>query len=101
MLRLLSFSLDRKEVHCPLLPDGFRTNPRWHSGAGWIPAGRKGGIGRFREGSGHDGREEKRGPQEVVWDGRNDEGKALPSGVYFCRLQGESFSASRKILLAQ
>jgi flagellar hook assembly protein FlgD len=29
--------------------------------------------------------------KEVVWDGRDEVGNVLPSGVYLCRLEGEGF----------
>jgi hypothetical protein len=40
------------------------------------------------------------GTAEVVWDGRDDAGRALPSGIYFAELRhgGESFR-SRVVLL--
>lgn len=39
------------------------------------------------------------GPHVVVWDGKNGEGSQVPSGIYLYRLDSESFSASRKMLL--
>jgi hypothetical protein len=39
------------------------------------------------------------GHHEYIWDGKNDKGDPLPSGVYFYRLQGEGFSSTRKMLL--
>jgi hypothetical protein len=33
------------------------------------------------------------------WDGRGDGGALAPAGVYFCRLRGESFAETRRILL--
>jgi len=35
------------------------------------------------------------------WDGRDDSGYELPSGVYFCRLQGGKWSDVRKIVLVR
>jgi hypothetical protein len=35
----------------------------------------------------------------LVWDGRSDTGLDLPSGVYFCRLEGPGEPVARKILL--
>ena len=35
----------------------------------------------------------------VEWNGRNDIGKALPSGVYFYRLSSGKFTATRKFIL--
>jgi hypothetical protein len=38
------------------------------------------------------------GPGSITWDGRNDRGKALPSGVYFYRLSGDGYEVNRKIV---
>jgi hypothetical protein len=38
------------------------------------------------------------GPHELVWDGRNDRGAPLPSGVYFARLQADGRHAEAKLL---
>lgn len=35
----------------------------------------------------------------VAWDGRDDRGGEMASGVYFLKLQGKNFSASRKLFL--
>ena len=35
----------------------------------------------------------------VVWDGRDDKGEVLPSGVYFCKLRCEENTQIRKILI--
>ena len=35
----------------------------------------------------------------VVWDGRNEQGKQVPSGVYFYRIDAEGYTATRKMLL--
>lgn len=35
----------------------------------------------------------------VSWDGRNEQGATVASGVYFLALQGKDFSASRKLFL--
>lgn len=35
----------------------------------------------------------------VVWDGRNDAGEGMPSGVYFVRLEAPSLTETRKVLL--
>jgi flagellar hook assembly protein FlgD len=36
----------------------------------------------------------------VSWDGRDDKGKIVPSGVYFCELKvGDDFSQTKKLLL--
>jgi len=35
----------------------------------------------------------------VQWNGRNDTGISLPSGVYFYQLSSADFTATRKIIL--
>jgi len=39
------------------------------------------------------------GVHTVVWDGRNDAGQSLGSGVYFYRVQTDKFSKTRKMIL--
>lgn len=39
------------------------------------------------------------GSYTVVWDGTTDSGMAVPSGLYFCRMQTEIFEQVRKITL--
>lgn len=39
------------------------------------------------------------GSYSVMWDGLSDTGKAVASGMYLCRLQAGSFTASMKMLL--
>jgi hypothetical protein len=39
------------------------------------------------------------GEKEVVWDGTNENGKPLSSGVYFYRLQTKDFVQARKMVL--
>jgi hypothetical protein len=39
------------------------------------------------------------GPGSARWDGRDDHGKPVASGVYFCRMSAKNFSASRKVVL--
>ena len=39
------------------------------------------------------------GPFDLQWDGRNDRGRALPSGVYFVQLKGEDAISTAKITL--
>ncbi len=40
-----------------------------------------------------------RGGSETAWDGRDESGKAVASGVYFCRMEAEGFATTRKIVL--
>jgi len=40
-----------------------------------------------------------RGSHKTAWDGRNERGEKVSSGVYFCRLRVGAFSASQKILM--
>jgi hypothetical protein len=39
------------------------------------------------------------GPYTVVWDGRNDSGQPVSSGVYFYKLVANSFSQTKKMVL--
>jgi len=39
------------------------------------------------------------GTHSVLWEGKNDEGKAISSGIYFYRLQTESVSEVRKMIM--
>ncbi len=39
------------------------------------------------------------GTYSVIWDGRNDSGNQVSSGIYFIRLKTGNFSATRKIIL--
>jgi len=41
------------------------------------------------------------GRHEVVWDGRNDRGREMPEGVYFCTLKAGSFEITQKTLLVR
>jgi hypothetical protein len=41
------------------------------------------------------------GLHSVSWNGRDDQGSALPSGVYFCTLESGGHSTSRKIVLTE
>jgi hypothetical protein len=39
------------------------------------------------------------GAYSIVWDGRNDAGRAVGSGIYFCRMESGQYAASRKLIL--
>ena len=39
------------------------------------------------------------GQYRVAWEGTDSRGRALPSGVYFCRMSAPGFSAVRKMVL--
>jgi hypothetical protein len=41
------------------------------------------------------------GPQEFVWDGRDDAGRLLPSGVYLAVLKTAGFTQSRRVVLVR
>jgi len=41
------------------------------------------------------------GIHSLTWDGRNDSGKQMASGVYFLRLETGAFNQTRKMLLAR
>ena len=34
----------------------------------------------------------------IEWDGDDDQGKVLPAGVYFCRLEADDFKTTKKIV---
>jgi len=46
-----------------------------------------------------DGARREAGEQNLVWDGRDDAGQALPSGVYLYRLEAGAQRATRKLTL--
>ena len=48
----------------------------------------------------HNGRLDE-GDQQILWDGHDDEGGAVQTGVYFVALQTESVSAHRKVVLTR
>ena len=39
------------------------------------------------------------GEHSVVWDGTDEEGRTLPAGVYFVRLEGQGFTSTTRIIL--
>jgi hypothetical protein len=39
------------------------------------------------------------GLKNFTWDGRDNQDRILPSGIYFCQLQAEGYKQSRKIIL--
>jgi hypothetical protein len=41
------------------------------------------------------------GIHQQLWDGRNDDGEMMPTGVYFYQLRSDNFSATKKMLLMQ
>ncbi len=41
------------------------------------------------------------GRQAVIWDGRNDAGRSVPSGMYLVGLRAGSYTEARKLLLAR
>ncbi len=41
------------------------------------------------------------GDHEVFWDGRDDQGAAVPAGIYFYRLAGPDRSETRKVVVAR
>ncbi len=41
------------------------------------------------------------GPGRVVWDGRGDDGRPAPSGVYLCRLSAGARTATTRVTLAR
>jgi len=45
--------------------------------------------------------EEKAGLHSIVWDGRDSNGRRLPGGVYFLRLETEDHQETKKLLLLE
>jgi hypothetical protein len=41
------------------------------------------------------------GTYEVIWDGRDDQGKEVASGIYFCKLKVGDSSQTRKMVLIE
>jgi hypothetical protein len=46
-----------------------------------------------------DGLHYEAGQQQVTWDGRNDQGTSVASGVYFYRIVASTFTATRRMVL--
>ncbi len=40
-----------------------------------------------------------RGDRHAHWDGTNDDGRAVSTGIYFCRMQAGDFRATRKMVM--
>lgn len=40
-----------------------------------------------------------KGQHQVVWNGKDDQGQAVGSGVYFCKMQSGSYSTTKKMML--
>ncbi|MEW6755101.1 MAG: FlgD immunoglobulin-like domain containing protein, partial [Candidatus Latescibacterota bacterium] len=38
------------------------------------------------------------GTHAVIWDGRDDQGREVPAGVYLCRLHSGGATAVRKVV---
>jgi hypothetical protein len=47
------------------------------------------------------GEEMAAGPREVFWDGANDAGRSVSSGVYYCRLTAGKVTVTRKLVLTR
>ncbi|CUS94802.1 FlgD Ig-like domain-containing protein, partial [Candidatus Kryptonium thompsonii] len=41
------------------------------------------------------------GKHKVVWDGRNEEGSPVTSGIYFCKMVAGTFAKSIKVVLVK
>ena len=41
------------------------------------------------------------GEHSVVWDGRDDTGHAVPSGIYLYKIQSETETATKKMMLLE
>jgi len=46
-------------------------------------------------------KEQSAGDYQVLWDGRDNSGKEVSSGVYFCRLKVGKFAKTKKMVLLQ
>ncbi|MCK4413413.1 MAG: PKD domain-containing protein [Candidatus Eisenbacteria sp.] len=45
-----------------------------------------------------DGAREPAGHRQILWDGRDHRGQALPSGVYFCRIHAGPYRETRRLI---
>jgi flagellar hook assembly protein FlgD len=43
--------------------------------------------------------EQPPGFHQVTWDGTGSDGSPVDSGVYFCRIEAEGFTKSKKMVL--
>ncbi|OYD16354.1 hypothetical protein CH333_03575 [candidate division WOR-3 bacterium JGI_Cruoil_03_44_89] len=39
------------------------------------------------------------GYYKIIWDGRDNRGKKLPAGIYFCRLEARKFTTTRRLTM--
>ncbi|KPL19499.1 MAG: hypothetical protein AMJ92_02515, partial [candidate division Zixibacteria bacterium SM23_81] len=39
------------------------------------------------------------GSYQVSWDGQNDQGQLVPSGIYFCQMKTGDYTTTRKMAL--
>jgi flagellar hook assembly protein FlgD len=46
-------------------------------------------------------RTEEPGYKSICWDGRNNEGRPLASGVYFYRIQAKDFSCTKQLIMVK
>ena len=42
---------------------------------------------------------QKQGWYTVIWDGRDDHARRLPSGIYFVRMTADKFTGAQKLIL--
>lgn len=41
---------------------------------------------------------EKKGNRKIIWNGENERGEKVPSGIYFVRLETPNYSTTKKLL---
>jgi hypothetical protein len=46
-------------------------------------------------------RMQEAGSHSVTWNGRDEKGHSLPSGIYLCRIKSESFNQTKKLALVK